>query len=174
MFPCVSARPHPQTAAEHRTISWEGVVAIVAVCLAVQAVGGLLTAEPVRSWYASLPKPDWTAPSWVFGPVWTALYLMMAVAGSLVWLSRDRDEVGCPLTAFGVQLAANLGWTLMFFGLHSPLLGLIDIVVLWLAVGLTTIQFFRVCRTAGWLFVPYWAWVSYAMLLNGSIVFRMY
>lgn len=173
MSACAVARPHPQTADDHRTHTWAGVTVIVVACVAVQTIGAAVTAEPVRSWYPSLPKPSWTAPDWAFGPVWTVLYLAMALAAALVWVARDRDDVGCPLTAFGVQLAANLTWSVMFFGLHHPILGFVAALVLWLLVGLTTVQFFGVSRPAGWLLVPYWAWVTYAALLNGAIVFRM-
>ncbi|MBX9626191.1 MAG: tryptophan-rich sensory protein [Gemmataceae bacterium] len=170
MSACAFARPHPQTAGEHRAWTRGGVGVLAAACLAVAVAGGLVTAGPVKSWYPDLPKPGWTPPDWVFGPVWTALYLMMAVAASLVWLARDRDDVCCPLTAFGLQLTANLLWSVLFFGLESPLLGFLDILVMWGLVGLTTVQFWGVSRAAGGLLVPYWLWVTYAAVLNGSIL----
>lgn len=153
-----------------RSASWVGVAAIVAAVVLVQLIGGWVTAGSVRTWYPGVPKPGWTPPAWVFGPVWTVLYLMMAVAASLVWLARGRSAVCCPLTAFAVQLAANLAWSVCFFGLRSPLLGFIDICLLWVAVGVTVFQFFLVSRLAGWLMVPYWAWVTFAAVLNGAIL----
>jgi tryptophan-rich sensory protein len=170
---CALTRPHPQTADEHRTWTWGGVVVICVACLAVAVVGGLVTAGPVKTWYPDLPKPDWTPPDWVFGPVWTVLYVLMAAAGSLVWLARDEDDVCCPLTGFSLQLVANLAWSVLFFGFRSPLLGLLDILALWFLIGLTVAQFFVVSRLAAWLLAPYWAWVTYAAFLNGSIVFRL-
>jgi len=170
MSPCALARPRPQTADEHRLWSWGGVAVIVVACVAVEVASAAIAAGPVRSWYPDLSKPAWTPPAWVFGPVWTALYGMMAVAGAVVWVARDRADVCCPITAFGLQLAANLAWTILFFGLENPLLGFLDILVLWLLVGLTTVHFFGVSKVAGWLFVPYWAWVTYAAALNGSIL----
>lgn len=174
MSACALTRPHHPTADERRAWSRSGVVVIVVACLAAEVVGGLVTAASVESWYPTLPKPGWTPPNWVFGPVWTALYLMMAAAASLVWLARDRDDVCCPLTAFGLQLAANLLWSVLFFGLENPLLGFLDVLVLWGLVGLTVVQFWGVSAVAGGLLVPYWLWVTYAAALNGSIVVMTY
>lgn len=170
---CALARPHTETPDEHRHRTWVGVAVIALACLAVEVVGGAISAGSARGWYADLPKPAWTPPDWVFGPVWTALYVAMAVAAGLVWASRDREDVCCPLTAFAVQLAANFAWTVLFFGLRNPLLGFIDILVLWLTAGLTVVHFFGVSKAAGWLLVPYWAWLTFAAALNGAIVFRM-
>lgn len=148
-----------------------GVGVIFAATALTAAVGSLVTAPAVGGWYVELPKPTWTPPSWVFGPVWTALYAMMAVAASVVWLARNRDDVCCPLTSFGVQLVLNLTWSLCFFGLQSPLLGFLDICLLWIMVALTTAEFFLASRLAGWLMVPYAAWVTFAAALNAAIVF---
>lgn len=172
MSTCAAVRPRPETADQHRTRSIVGVVVIVSACVAVEVVSGLVTAGPVRSWYPDLSKPSWTPPDWVFGPVWTALYGMMAVAASRVWLARDRWEVCCPLAAFGVQLAANLAWSVLFFGLRSPALGLVDVLLLCVLVGVTAGQFFGVSRSAGWLMLPYLGWVLFAAALNASIVLR--
>jgi tryptophan-rich sensory protein len=106
----------------------------------------------------------------VFGPVWTALYAAMALAAAVVWLSRDYDDACCPLCAFGAQLVLNLAWTVCFFGLKNPLLGFLDMCLLWVAVALTTAEFFLVSRTAGLLMLPYWAWVTFAAALNAAIV----
>jgi tryptophan-rich sensory protein len=166
-----SATFYPRPAAR-RPRTWVGVAVIVLACVLVPAAAGAATASSVRTWYPELDKPAWTPPAWVFGPVWTVLYATMAVAASLVWAARDRADVSAPLTAFGVQLAANLAWSFLFFGLRSPLLGLIDIAVLWAAVGVTVATFWRVSRTAAWLLVPYWMWVTFAAALNAAIVMR--
>lgn len=147
-----------------------GVAVIVFACALVPALAASVSAPAVDGWYAGVPKPNWTPPDWVFGPVWTALYAMMAVAASIVWLSRARDDVCCPLCAFGVQLALNLAWSVCFFGLRSPLLAFLDVCVLWVVVAVTTAEFFLVSRTAGWLMVPYWLWVTYAAALNAAIL----
>lgn len=147
-----------------------GVAAIVSACVAVAGLGAAVSAPAVDGWYAGVPKPNWTPPDWVFGPVWTALYAMMAVAASLVWVSRNVDDVCCPLSAFGVQLALNLAWSVCFFGLRSPLLAFLDVCLLWVMVAVTTAEFFLVSRTAGWLMVPYWLWVTFAAALNGALL----
>jgi benzodiazapine receptor len=171
MTGCALIRPHAETADEHRTRSWTGVALVVAACLGVQAVAAAVTAAALRGdWYATLSKPAWMPPDHAFGPVWAALYLMMGAAGALVWLARDREDVCCPLVGFGLQLAANLAWVVLFFGLHQPFLAFLDILVLWVLVGLTARHFFEVSRPAGWLMVPYWLWVSFAVALNGSIL----
>lgn len=167
---CALSRPHHETPAEHRTRTWVGVGIFFAACLAVEAVSGAITTAGLGDWYRALSKPAWTSPGWVFGPVWTALYLMMAGAAGLVWATRDREDVCCPLAAFGLQLAANLGWTVFFFGLGRPFLAFLDVLMLWVLIGITTLQFFEVSRAAGWLMVPYWLWVSFAAVLNAAIL----
>jgi translocator protein len=149
---------------------WWGVAAIVSACAIVPLIGAAVSAPAVDGWYAGVPKPNWTPPEWVFGPVWIVLYATMALAASIVWLSRDRDDAYCPLCAFGVQLTLNLVWSVCFFGLRSPLLGFLDVCLLWVMVAVTTAEFFLVSRTAGWLMVPYWIWVTFAAILNAAII----
>ncbi|MDY3553101.1 TspO/MBR family protein [Gemmata sp. JC717] len=149
-----------------------GVAVIVTATTLVAAVGGAITAPNVGPWYEHLPKPDWTPPNWVFGPVWTVMYALMAVAASIVWVSRASDDICCPLGAFGAQLALNLAWSVCFFGLHSPLLGFLDVCLLWVLVGVTVAEFFLVSRVAGLLLTPYWLWVTFAAILNAAIVMK--
>jgi translocator protein len=137
--------------------------AFVALCLAVGAGAGFLTAQSVMTWFPTLVKPWFNPPSWLFAPVWTTLYIMMAVAAWLVWLRKGS------LVLFYVQLALNFAWSLLFFGLHSPAMALVDIAAMWVAILLTLLGFWKVDRRAGWLMVPYLAWVSFASLLNASI-----
>lgn len=120
-------------------------------------------------WYATLRKPSWNPPAWVFGPVWTALYTMMAVAAWLVWRRGGWAAQRRPLALFLVQLALNAGWTPLFFGLKSPGLALAEIGLLWLAIVGTLIAFARVSRAAAWLLAPYLAWVSFAAALNFAL-----
>ena len=149
----------PRSAAGSPRAGLYGVVVIVTACVLVPALAALMSSPAVDGWYAGVPKP-----------AWAALYATMAVAASIVWLARDSDDVCCPLTAFGVQLALNLVWCVCFFGLKSALLGFLDVCLLWVMAAVTTAEFFLVSRTAGWLMVPYWVWVSYAAAINGAIL----
>lgn len=121
---------------------------------------------PPGEWHAALAKPSWNPPNWLFGPVWTLLYTMMAVAVWLVWRERGWSGAREQLILFGMQLALNAAWSWLFFGLHRPDLALIDIVLLWLAILLTILSFREFSQTAAWLLVPYLAWVTFATLLN--------
>ncbi len=117
-------------------------------------------------WYATLRKPPWNPPGWIFGPVWTALYTMMAVAAWLVWKRGGFAAQRRPLMLFLVQLALNAVWTPLFFGLHWTGVALVEIVLLWLAIAATIAAFRPVSRVAAWLLAPYLAWVSFAAVLN--------
>lgn len=146
---------------------WLMLAGLILLCLAVGSIGGFASASAIDGWYRTLAKPWWNPPDWVFGPVWTVLYIMMAVAAWLVWKTGDR--VGPALTLFFVQLALNLAWTFIFFSAEQPGLALVEIVFLWLSVLFTMLAFFGRQTTAGWLFVPYLAWVSFAGILNLAI-----
>ena len=138
----------------------------IGVCFLAAFVGAQATVNSVGEWYPTLAKPSWNPPSWLFGPVWTLLYLMMGIAAWLVW---RRGDSGGALVIFGVQLVLNVAWSLLFFGWRNPLAGLVDIVLLWIAIAITLVWFWRVDRVAGWLFVPYLAWVTFASALNFTI-----
>ncbi len=120
-------------------------------------------------WYASLKKPSWNPPAWIFGPVWTALYAMMAVAAWRVWRCGGWAAQRRPLTLFLVQLALNAAWTPLFFGWHRPGLAFAEIVLLWVAIAATLLAFRPASRTAAWLLAPYLAWVSFAGVLNFTL-----
>jgi benzodiazapine receptor len=139
-------------------------VVFVAVTFAVAGLGAQFTPGP---WYQALNKPDWTPPPWVFGPVWTILYTMIAAAAWLVWLGQPR--IGIALTLWVLQLVLNGAWSWLFFGLERPGLAAIDIVALLIAILGTVLTFARVSRTAAWLLVPYVCWVSFAAALNVAI-----
>ena len=144
-------------------------VGFLAACFIVAGIGGMFTSAGMPEWYASLQKPSFNPPSWVFGPVWTALYAMMAVAAWLVWREAGFDGATAALTLFFVQLALNLAWSGIFFGLRQPGWALVDIALLWLAIAATAMLFFRHSAWAGALMLPYLAWVSYAAALNFAI-----
>ena len=145
------------------------IVSIV-LCQIAGVIGAIFTSSAVPTWYAALRKPPFTPPGWVFSPVWIALYLLMGVSVFLVWSKGWGDSrVRVALGLFAVQLVLNASWSLMFFGLRSPLAGFVDIVVLWVFILLTTLYFFKVSYAAGTLLVPYILWVSFAAVLNFSI-----
>lgn len=144
-------------------------VLFITICLAVSGAGAIFTADSAQEWYPALQKPVWTPASWLFGPVWTILYLMMAVAAWLVWRRRKTARVGGAMVLFFIQLILNAAWSPLFFGLQNPLAGLLDIVLLWAAILATLIAFRRISSAAAALLVPYWLWVSYAATLNFAI-----
>jgi benzodiazapine receptor len=141
----------------------------IAVCLGAGALGSVATTPAIPGWYAALAKPTWTPPNVVFGPVWTALYVMMAVAAWLVWRRAGQAPVALPLALFGLQLVANVAWSWLFFGARMPGLAFVEIVVLWCLILAATIACWRVSPWAGVLLLPYLAWVSYACALNFAI-----
>jgi tryptophan-rich sensory protein len=146
-------------------------LASFAVVLAAGGIGSLATARAIPTWYKGLTKPSFNPPEWLFGPAWTVLYLMMAVAAWLVW-KRGIGAAGVKLAlaVFVVQLVLNALWSVLFFGLRSPLAGLVGISGLWLAIVTTIVLFFRVSVPAGVLLLPYIGWVSFAALLNAAIL----
>ncbi len=149
----------------------EGVALAVALaaCFSAAGIGGLATSRGLRDWYSRLPKPSWNPPNWVFGPVWSALYLLMAIAVWLVWRVRDEQDVSGALLWFAAQLALNVGWSVAFFALRSPVGGLLVIVALWWCIAATIFAFAPLSVLAAWLLVPYLAWVTFATVLNGAI-----
>lgn len=134
-------------------------------------IGAIFTTPAIPTWYAALKKPPFTPPGWIFSPVWITLYLLMGVSAFVVWSKGWGDSrVRIALSLFVVQLVLNALWSLMFFGLRSPSAGFINIVVLWIFILLTMLYFFKLSTTAGALLVPYVLWVSFAAVLNFSIL----
>lgn len=144
---------------------------MVATCIGVGYISGQATQSSVDTWFPLLNKPSFNPPGWVFFPVWIALYAMMGVAAGLVWARIDfqKDEVRKALLFFFIQLALNAGWSLLFFGLRNPFLALVEIALLWLMIYETYLKFIRINKYAGYLFIPYLLWVSFAAVLNASI-----
>jgi tryptophan-rich sensory protein len=150
-------------------MKWLVLLGFLAACFAVAGVGGWFTSMGQPEWYGSLNKPGWTPPSWLFGPVWTALYAAMAVAAWLVWKEAGFPDARAALTLFFIQLALNLAWSGIFFALRSPGWALLDIAALWVAILATALLFFRHSTWAGALMVPYLLWVTYAAALNAAV-----
>ena len=159
----------PETFLPQGASQWVGLASAVAICFAAAGVGSLYTTPAIPGWYASLEKPAWTPPAWLFGPVWTLLYLSMAVAVWLVWRERGAAGAGAALALFAVQLALNALWSVVFFGWRRPDLALVEIFFLWAAIFATTLSFRRVSQFAAWLMWPYLLWVTFAGFLNLSI-----
>jgi translocator protein len=140
--------------------TWAMLLVFLAICGAAAFVGA--TFKP-GTWHAELVKPAWNPPNWVFAPVWSILYVMIAVAGWLVW---KEDPRSLAMAAWVAQLLFNALWSWIFFGLHRMGLGFADIVLLWVAIAAFVITAWPISMTAALLFIPYWAWVSFAGALN--------
>ena len=142
-----------------------GLLGFGVAAAAAALIGGLGVAGTTAE-YQSLQQPAWAPPSWLFGPVWTVLYAMIAVSGWLVWKKTGWTNA---LNVYAVQLVLNAVWTPIFFGFGQYGLALIDIVAMWLMIGATIWMFRPISRAAMWLLVPYWAWVTFATALNAWI-----
>ena len=146
--------------------SWLSLLPFVALCFAVAAIGSWFTTGSVKTWYAGLQRPDWTPPDWIFGPVWTVLYLLMAISAWLVWSAVGW---GAALTLFTIQLMLKALWSLMFFGMHRVGAAYAEILLLWMMLIATAVAFLPVSLLAAWLLLPYIAWVAFASYLNFRI-----
>ena len=144
-------------------------IASVILCQLAGFLGSLFTTPAIPTWYATLKKPFFTPPNWIFGPVWISLFILMGISLFYVWRRPDHPEFKKALIFFFVQLILNVLWSLAFFGLRLPLLGLVDIILLWIAILLTLQTFLKVSKFAGVLLIPYLLWVSFAALLNFTL-----
>jgi translocator protein len=151
---------HPASRQRWALVGW------LILCL---AASGTAIFVSTQGWYAGLHKPAWNPPSWTFGPVWTLLYVLMAVAAWLVWRKGGWKEQGNALELFVLQWLLNAAWTPLFFGMHCPGLAFAEIIALWLVLAATMISFWRVRKASGALLAPYLAWVSFAAVLNFTI-----
>jgi len=141
------------------------------VCLMVGYSASVVTRPSVETWYPTLVKPIFNPPNWIFMPMWTLLYILMAVAAGLVWdkIKEQNAEVKKALGFFLIQLTLNAIWSYLFFGLKNPMLALIEIALLWLMIYETYLKFIKINKIAGYLLIPYMAWVAFAAVLNASI-----
>ena len=153
-----------------KRVNWLRLAGCVGLCLAAGLIGSFFTVSAIPTWYATLVKPAFSPPNWLFGPVWTTLYIMMGAALYIVREhSANKKLVADASLWFALQLALNAAWSILFFGLHSPALGLACIAAMWLAIAVTMAKFRKISRNAFLLLVPYIAWVSFAMILNASL-----
>jgi tryptophan-rich sensory protein len=148
---------------------WIGLAVFLVVCLGAGGLGAIATTPEIEGWYRTIAKPEWNPPDWIFGPVWTTLFILMAIAAWLVWKPAGFKAAATPLSLFAWQLLLNIAWSWIFFNLHQLGWAFVEIVVLWVTIVATTVAFFRFSTSAGWLLVPYLAWVSFAAVLNFTI-----
>jgi tryptophan-rich sensory protein len=149
-------------------MGWISLLCWLGICFAVAAVGGRLTAREIPGWYRTLVRPRIAPPDWVFAPVWTLLYALMAMAAWRVWLAPPSPERAWGLALFMAQLALNLAWSWIFFRRHAIAAALAEVLLLWAAIGAATLVFAKVAPLPAWLMTPYWAWVSFATVLNAA------
>jgi tryptophan-rich sensory protein len=143
--------------------------AFLGLAYLVAAVSSIFTVSSIPTWYAALAKPSFNPPNQLFGPVWTLLYTLMAIAAWLVWRRPDSSLRRAGLLWFGMQLGLNFLWSFVFFWAHQIGLALMEIALLWVGILATMLIFFRLGKAAGWMFAPYLAWVSFAAVLNFAI-----
>lgn len=141
----------------------------VLVCLLTGGISGWLSVNGMADWYSSLVKPFFNPPGYLFGPVWTILYMLMGISFSIVALSAFSTLKRLSVFLFCIQLLLNFLWSILFFRFHSPLLALFDIILLWIFILLMIIFFYKVKPIAAWLQLPYLIWVTFAAILNYSI-----
>ena len=163
----VDAGVKPWQPSRARQAAW--LLGFVAICFAAAGVGGAITSKSVGDWYQMLNKPSWTPPDWIFGPVWSVLYLLMACAAWLVWRRGGWAASRGALALFGLQLALNVCWSAIFFGIRNPGFAFAEILILWLAISATAVSFWGRSAPAALLLLPYLGWTAFATVLNCAI-----
>ncbi len=172
----VGKKNTPSVSGKQIPINYFKLVASIGVSLSAGFMGSFFTLDSISTWYQTLNKPFFNPPNWIFGPVWTTLYVLMGWALYQIWNTPTRVEKkdqylkSSAYYWFAVQLILNVLWSIIFFGWKNPLLALFTILFLWFSIGMTVSAFFRIRREAAYALLPYWAWVSFASLLNMSIV----
>ena len=148
---------------------WLSLVGLIVFCEGVGVLGGMWTGPEIPRWYRTLTKPSFNPPGWIFAPVWTTLYLLMAIAAWLTFNAAASPTRTLGLVLFFVQLALNLAWSWIFFRKHAIGSAVVEVALLWCSIGATTMLFSQVSSTAAWLMAPYWGWVTFASILNATI-----
>jgi tryptophan-rich sensory protein len=150
--------------------NWLKLIISILIVWIVGGLGSIFTASSVNTWFSTLNKPVFNPPSWVFGPVWTILYIMIGISLFLVWKSNIKLKFKkTAYWIFAVQILLNGFWSVAFFGMQNPALAFLVIVLLWISIILNIIYFYRISKTSAYLLIPYWLWVSFASVLNGAI-----
>lgn len=141
----------------------------VILCLAVGFASSYFTQSSIATWFQALNKPWFNPPSWLFAPVWTSLYVLMGISAYLISISENLEDKKISIKLFYTQLILNFLWSFSFFYMRNPLLGLINILFLWIAIVVMIVQFSKISKSAAWLQIPYICWVSFATILNFSL-----
>ena len=144
--------------------------ALIVLCQIIGASGSLFTIPNIPTWYAFINKPFFSPPNWLFAPVWTIIFLLMGVSLFLVLETKKSDQKNLAIVLFTIQFFFNVLWSFLFFGLRSPLLGLIGIIILWFSIVATILGFYKVSKKSAYLLLPYILWVSFATILNLAIL----
>lgn len=146
--------------------------ASIILCLLAGFIGSFFTASSISSWYSTLAKPFFNPPNYLFGPVWTLLYILMGISLYIIWTKKSNPkQKKFAIYLFAIQLILNTLWSILFFGLQNPLLAFIEIIFLWAAILLTIINFKKISKPAAYLLIPYILWVSFAAILNFSLYY---
>ncbi|MEN9547444.1 MAG: hypothetical protein RIR12_35 [Bacteroidota bacterium] len=150
--------------------NWLKLIIAILIPVTVGGLSGFFTANNVGTWYTTIQKPSWNPPNWIFGPVWTTLYILMGIALYLVWKADSTNFFKkLAIVFFTLQLVLNFFWSFIFFQQHQMGWALVEIIALWLAILATIYSFANISKTAAWLLVPYIAWVSFATILNYTL-----
>jgi len=147
-------------------INWFRLIVSLVLCQLAGVIGSFFTVNSIPVWYASLNKPSFNPPGWIFGPVWITLYILMGISFYLIWMKKDKINFKLLSSLFFTQLTLNSLWTIIFFGLHSPFFAFIEIIILWIMILLCIILFYKVSKVSSYLLIPYLLWVSFASILN--------
>jgi len=156
---------------QERKIKLLEVFIVIVIAQIAGFLGSIFTTSSINSWYNTLNKPSWNPPNWIFAPVWTTLFTFMGIASYLIWQNKKNPFSKKALDLYSIHLILNILWSVFFFGLKNPLLALVEIVFLWLIILILIFKFYKINKTAAYLMIPYLAWVSFATILNASIVF---
>lgn len=153
-------------------INYFKLTASIIISLLAGFIGSFFTSSSIQSWYTTINKPFFNPPNFVFGPVWTILFILMGISLYIIWTTKSNSkQKKIAIYLFGIQLVLNTLWSIIFFGLQNPLFAFIEIVILWVAILLTIINFKKISKTAAYLLIPYILWVSFAAVLNFSIYY---
>ncbi len=140
----------------------------ILICQAAGFLGSIFTTPKIATWYAGVVKPSFNPPNYLFGPVWTLLFILMGISLYIIWISKFKDKAYKKevITIFAIQLILNIFWSILFFGLESPMLAFFEIMALWISILATIIGFYKISRIASFILIPYILWVSFASVLN--------